>query len=378
VIVGFDVSQTGERKAGCGYFADGLIRELVKVDPRTQYLLYPTFGDGVWDPRWPTRTVRLQQPNVRRAPGQRLFSQLRTFWRSDGSDHKLGNPDIIHANNFFCPTRVRRARLVYTLHDLGFLIHPEWTTEANRVTCFTGVFNASVCADHIVCVSQHTRSHFLATFPYYPAERTSVVHPASRFAGLPAPPRPARLAHLEPGGFWLNVGTLEPRKNHMRLLRAYARLRAARPTTPPLVIAGGRGWLVPDLQPAPDNVILLGYATDAELHWLYANCFAFVFPSLFEGFGMPVVEAMSQGAPVVASSTSSIPEVVGNAGVLVDPLDDDAIVRGLMDVADNDAARAALAARGRERGQAFTWRVAAEAIRSTYALVAASPRWGAQ
>src|ERR671928_146174 len=93
--------------------------------------------------------------------------------------------------------------------------------------------------------------------------------------------------------------------------------------TSPLVIAGGRGWLLPDLQPLPDHVILLGYASDAELHWLYANCFAFVFPSLFEGFGMPVVEAMGQGAPVVTSRTSSIPEVVGDAGLLVDPTDED-------------------------------------------------------
>jgi len=260
MIVGFDVSQTGERKAGCGYVADGLIRELVKIDPGTHYLLYPTFGDGVWDPRWATSTVRLRQPNVRRASGQRVFSELRRFWRSDASDEKLGNPDIVHANNFFCPMGLRRARLVYTLHDLGFLLHPEWTTEPNRVTCFRGVFSASVCADHIVCVSESTRAHFLASFPHYPVERTSVVHPASRFAGLPAPPRPDRLAHLQPGGFWLSVGTLEPRKNHARLLRAYARLRAARPTTPPLVIAGGCGWLIADLQPLPDHVIQIGRA----------------------------------------------------------------------------------------------------------------------
>src|SRR5205823_1182921 len=138
-----------------------------------------------------------------------------------------------------------------------------------------------VYADHVVCVSEYTRAHFLASFPHYPAERTSVVYSASRFAGRSAPPRPPRLAMLEPHGFWLSVGTLEPRKNHARLLRAYARLLAARPASLPLVIAGGRGWLMPDLQPLPPNVILLGYATDAELHWLYQHCFAFVFPSLF-------------------------------------------------------------------------------------------------
>jgi glycosyltransferase involved in cell wall biosynthesis len=378
VIVGFDISQTGERKAGCGYFADGLIRALAKVDPSTGYLLYPTFGDAVWDPHWPTTTVRLRQPNVRRASGQRLFSELRTFWRSAALDAKLGNPDVIHANNFYCPSGVRRARLVYTLHDLGFLLHPEWTTEANRVTCLTGVFNASVFADHVVCVSEYTRAHFLAAFPHYPAERTSVVYPASRFAGLPAPTRPARLSHLEPGGFWLNVGTLEPRKNHLRLLRAYARLRAARPGTPPLVIAGGRGWLMPDLQPLADNVILLGYATDPELHWLYANCFAFVFPSLFEGFGLPVVEAMSQGAPVITSRTSSLPEVIGDAGLLVDPLDEDALLMTLVQIADDPGARAGLRTRARERASGFAWRAAAQTIHATYARVAASPKWATQ
>ncbi|MBV9354377.1 MAG: glycosyltransferase family 1 protein, partial [Chloroflexi bacterium] len=121
MIVGFDVSQTGEAKAGCGYFADSLMRSLAAIDHDNQYLLYPTFGTGVWDAHWPRSTLRLPQPNVRRGIGHRSASELNAFWSNPTPDfeRQLGNPDIIHANNFFCPVGVKRARVVYTLHDLG-------------------------------------------------------------------------------------------------------------------------------------------------------------------------------------------------------------------------------------------------------------------
>jgi glycosyltransferase involved in cell wall biosynthesis len=373
--IGFDVSQTGTNKAGCGYYADSLVRNLVEIDPDDEFILYPTFGNGAWDATWPRSTIRLHRRNVRLGLGHRIANDLDAFWRTPPSDleHQLGGPDVIHSNNYFCPSTIQRARIVYTLHDLAFVEHPEWSTEPNRLTCFGGAFAASLEADHVVAVSEYTRRHFLATFPHYPPERVSVVYQASRFPHDSAShEHPARLRGLEPHGFWLAVSTLEPRKNLQRLVRAYCRLASELGARQPLVLAGGRGWLADQLeQELAENVsrgrvVRLGYVTDAELEWLYANCFAFVFPSLFEGFGLPVVEAMSLGAPVVVSNAASLPEVVGEAGLQVDPLDEEALFIALRRLTRGEVDRGVLRQRSLARAREFSWRRAAEQVLDVY------------
>ena len=376
--IGLDVSQTGQFKAGCGYFAESLARALIASAPDNTYTLYPTFGAGYWDPTWPTSTLDLPaQPNVRRGRGHAAFDQLELFWRNPPPDLDawLGSPDVVHANNFFCPTTLRRARLVYTLHDLAFLEHPEWTTEANWLTCFNGVFDASLHADHIVAVSEYTRTRFLATFPHFPAARISVVYEASRFSGPVGRPAPVSLDYLAPRQFWLTVGTTEPRKNHHRLLEAYARLRTAGETTYPLVLVGGAGWLMDDLGARidtlglTDHVHRLGYLDDASLQWLFENCSAFCYPSLLEGFGLPVVEAMSLGAAILTSSVSSLPEVVGDAGVLVDPVDVDSIYAGLRTLATDPVAIHRLRARSLQRAARFRWHTTAAQVLAVYQML---------
>src|SRR5439155_15233530 len=188
-------------------------------------------------------------------------------------EDRLGRPDIVHSNNFFCPRHLRRARLVYTLYDLSFLENPEWTTEANRTGCFEGVFQASLHADHIVAISHFSKRHFLETFPHYPEARVTVAHLASRFCDILQVDRPEGLAGLQPSQFWLCVGTLEPRKNHARLLHAYARLKARCAGVMPLVLAGGKGWLMDDMHRLIDqlglggDVTFTGYIDDAALQW---------------------------------------------------------------------------------------------------------------
>ena len=373
MIIGFDVSQTGRAKAGCGYFADSLLRHLVSLDHHNDYILYPTFGNGVWDAEWPQATLRPRASNVRRGLGHRLADELDAFWRNPPADleQQLGRPDVIQSNNFFCPPQLARARLVYTLHDLAFLEYPGWTTEDNRITCFTGVFNAAITADRVVAVSDYTRRHFLQLFPHYPADRVSVVHEASRFPDSPPASRPSGLPPLTAGEFWLAAGTLEPRKNHPRLLRAFARL----PRSRPLVLVGGRGWMMEDFDSLLDeldlrrDVHVLGYVSDQALQWLYANCWAFVYPSLFEGFGLPVVEAMSMGAAVITSNTTSLPEVAGDAAVLVDPIDEDALLDAMHRLDVDQAEVAELRRRGLARAAAFSWDRAATQMLELYERV---------
>ncbi len=358
--IGFDVSQTGSAKAGCGFYAHGLIHSLAASDHTNEYLLYPAFGDLFWDPQCATDTFRTSQSRFRSIPAPASFEESQRFWRfpAENFEARLGSPDIIHSNNFFCPRGLSHARLVYTLHDLSFLEEPAWTTEANRVGCFQGVFQASISAAWIMANSAYSRRHFLATFPHYSADRISVIYPASRFtADSTPPPRPARFQHLQPAGFWLSVGTIEPRKNQRRLLEAYRSINSSLP----LVLAGGKGWLMDEF--TAGDALLTGYVTDAELEWLYRNCFAFLYPSLFEGFGMPVLEALTLGAPVICSNTTSLPEVAGDAALLVDPLDPRSIAAAMQEL---PAVRESLIEKGRVQARRFSWEDSAVRLQALY------------
>jgi glycosyltransferase involved in cell wall biosynthesis len=288
---------------------------------------------------------------------------------------------VLHTNNFFCPWGLRKARLVYTSYDLSFLTEPEWSTEANRIGCLQGVFKASVAADWIVAISEYSRRHFLQTFPHYPEDRTSVVYPASRYRLGGATAQPP-VAGLEPGKFWLSVGTIEPRKNYPALLEAYRILRRQLPTTPPLVVCGGKGWLAGDWRSYVDglvpgrDVIPTGYVAEAELSWLFENCFAFIYPSLFEGFGMPVLEALSLGAPVLCSDSTSLPEVAGDAAAYFDPRAPECIAAAMAGIAENEAERSRLRQAGPRRAARFSWEKSAAELMELYDHVVNLPRYG--
>jgi len=372
--IGFDISQTGKSKAGCGYFADSLIRSLAEIDSENHYILYPTFGDMYWDPDWRSEICQIHRPNFKYGPGHKNFEVSKSFWNHPSGDFEdqIGNPDILHANNFYCPKGLNHARIVYTLYDLSFLICPEWTTEENRITCFHGVFYASLYADMIIAISEYSRKHFLEVFPHYPADRIIVVYPASRFSEPRNYSKEKKPLALKSDEFWLSVGVLEPRKNHKGLLQAYARLKADQGKTFPLVLVGGQGWLMEDFEreinalKLREDVVRMGYVEDGELKWLFQNCFAFIYPSFFEGFGLPVLEAMSLGAPVIASRVSSIPEVTGQAGILIDPYQFETICKAMRKLSNEAQLRIQLREKAIEQSSKFSWRTAASLALQSY------------
>ena len=352
---------------------------MLRLAPAHRFSLYPSFGDFYFDPRT-AFTGAYRGANVRMGPRHLTRGSAAAFWKRPDLDAALGHPDVVHANNFWCPSGLSRARLIYTCYDLGFLVEPAWTTEANRVGCFEGVFRASIHADWIVAISEATRSHFLRTFPHFPGDRLRVIHPSSRFTVDARERRPARASALEPGGFWLSVGTIEPRKNQLRLAEAYARYLARGGRAMPLVFAGGNGWLMDDFSTRlrelgiERQVVLTGYVDDAELAWLYRHCFANLYPSLFEGFGLPVLEGMQLGAATVSSTSSSLPEVAGDAALLVAPEDTEGWCQAMLRLASDESARGILSARGRERARLFDAERNARQVLALYEEAVATPK----
>jgi glycosyltransferase involved in cell wall biosynthesis len=376
VRIGFDVSQTGVNKAGCGCLAFSLIQTLSRIDKNNTYILYSNFGPDFWDPDHLRGTFNGRSDNLERRFADFSHQRSRDFWGNPTADFEqnLGQPEIVHSNNYYCPTGLKKARLVYTLYDLAFLAHPEFTTEANRLVCFNGVFEASLRADVIIAISEYSRQHFLSFFPHFPADNVKVVPLASRFklgAKVSSLPIAAKMAAVQ-DGFWLTVGTLEPRKNLRRLLKAYAELRKGGATELPLVMAGGKGWLEEGLQQyirelgIQEDVHLTGYIDDEALQWLYQNCFAFVYPSLFEGFGLPVVEAMSLGAAVITSNVTSLPEVCGDAAIMVDPLDSDAMAEAMRQLENDSDRRKELQRKALVQARKFSWEKSAEQVLEIY------------
>jgi glycosyltransferase involved in cell wall biosynthesis len=380
--IGFDVSQTGKDKAGCGYFADSLIQALTRAGGENDYILYPYFGTSFWDPAGKRTTRNIDRHNVTRILIGSNFHKSRNFWEHfpEHGERILGSPDIIHANNFSCPQGIQRARVVYTLYDISFLVYPEFTTEQNRWNCFQGVFNASCYADFIIAISHYSRSSFLETFPHYPVDRIRVVHLGSRFSSITNHNQGSAIAGLVPDKFWLAVGALEPRKNVRRLISAYSDLIGRHEDSLPLVLAGGKGWLEDDLEDficklgIRKHVRILGYVEDDELIWLYKNCFAFIYPSLFEGFGLPVLEALSLGAAVITSNTTSLPEVAGDAACYVDPLKEADIVAAMSRLTSDEAYRIELKNLAQPQALKFSWERCASEVLDIYREVMKKPK----
>lgn len=367
--IGFDISQTGKAKAGCGYFADTLISNLINSDQDNEYLLYSTFGTRFWDPEHSKRTRRIKRNNCINLLNDLSHQESLSFWSEVKpiNEERLGKPDIVHANNFSCPS-FTNARVVYTLYDLSFLEYPEFTSEENRWQCFNGVFDAATKADFIIAISEYSRQRFLQIFPHFPEERTRTIYLGSRFEEMN---NEKPVSSLTSNQFWLSVCTLEPRKNLRLTLKAYKQYIDLHCDPKPLVLAGGKGWLEDDIDEFIANLGLtqyvqkLGYVDDATLIWLYKNCWAFIYPSIYEGFGLPVLEAMSFGAPIITSNTTSLPEVGGDAVLYVDPTNEMELVKAFEKMREPDF-RTCLRVKGQKRAAMFSWAKTAEQVLQLY------------
>jgi alpha-1,3-rhamnosyl/mannosyltransferase len=267
------------------------------------------------------------------------------------------------------------AAVVQTVHDLTTRRFPEWHTAENRAMHAAKERFLTERAHRIIAVSEATRRDLIELLGI-PAERISVVYEASDERFRPLPPAVVQpiLADygLTYGNYLLSLGTLEPRKNYVRLIEAYALLNAARNDLLPLVIAGARGWHDSDILAAPGRygmegrIRFLGAVSDADLPALIAGARIFVYPSLYEGFGLPALEALACGVPVIVSNSSSLPEVVGDAGLLCDPYDPESIAAQIRRLLEDEQLAEQLRQAGPRRAAAFSWQRAARETLEVY------------
>ena len=271
-----------------------------------------------------------------------------------------GKIDLFYAPDFLLPPLPRSVRTLVTIHDLSFIRHPETFPPQLHEYLTTAVPRSVGRADHILTDSEWTRKDVIELLSIAP-ERVTPLHlgVSGAFTAEATPDEREMLAAkygITPGPYVLAVGTVQPRKNYERLIEAVDRVRETKNVT--LVIAGRTGWLsepVVEAVNARPHVRLLGFVDDGDLPALCRQAQVLAYPSLYEGFGLPPLEAMACGTPVVASSASSVPEAVGDAGLLHDPLDTDALADALLRALTDDELRADMRQRGLARAAEFTW-----------------------
>jgi glycosyltransferase involved in cell wall biosynthesis len=287
-----------------------------------------------------------------------------------------GRLDLYHSPDFVLPP-VGDIPTVLTVHDLSFLRMPQFFVPAFRTYLETAVSRAVRRADHILADSESTRRD-LAELLEAPAGKVSVLYPGVEERFRAVEDREA-LAHVRdryglPERFVLGVGTLQPRKNFEGLVAAFGHLLGVEHSLAGvgLVIAGGKGWLAEDLTALAarygvgDRVVTVGFVNDHDLPALYTLAAVFAFPSWYEGFGLPVLEAMACGTPVVSADNSSLPEVVGDAGLLVDAASTEELAHALGVLLLDEKRRTQLIEAGHRQASRFTWRHAAQQLVEIY------------
>jgi glycosyltransferase involved in cell wall biosynthesis len=354
--IGFDVAQTCVDKAGCGWYADALIRAMVKLAPENDYTLYHHF-DG-WINASTANGTNLSGPRITQPFRGLNGEQAQQAWTGICNGVTLpGDPQIVHANCFQAP-KLAGTKLVFTIYDTSFWMVPEYTTEANRLLCQSGVLHALARADGFVFISQSSRDEFERVLPGW-LDRTKRPWVVTRLGSKHQ--LPTDKIRSSSSRFWLAVGSLEPRKNYDTLLTAMELYWKSSSQRLPLKIAGGPGWKSEPLKQRLHHlssigiVSYLGYVPDEKLPDLYSQAAALIFPSWYEGFGLPVLEAMNHGCPVICSSRTSLPEVGGDAAIYVNPGSAEDIAQAMLALESDPGKRTDRSQASLRQAARFSW-----------------------
>lgn len=355
--IAIDIRTAGGEKTGKGFYTFHLVHELLKLDQENEYLLYTDLGVPGFE----------QFKNAK----QKFISSKGIFWHlAVARDCKNQGIDLYWApTSYITPTFLsNEIKVMITVHDLVAFLFPE--NHNKKAVFLEKLFlkRALKKCDRVLAVSISTKKDLLEKFDYDEAKIETVYCAASEnFQKIPGDELGefAKESNL-PEKFFLAVGTIEPRKNYIRLLRAFAKFSEKRPDIH-LIIVGGKGWQYEEVELEirknylTKKVHMLGYLSGTSLVKLYNLASALVFPTLYEGFGIPPLEAMQSGCPVIASNRASLPEVVGDAALMIDPENEDQLAQAMLKIINPEIA-SKLSAAGLEQAKKFSWKRSAEKV----------------
>jgi glycosyltransferase involved in cell wall biosynthesis len=361
-----DAHAIGRHLTGNEVYVRSLLGAFAAIDRESEFLAYVSGPEG--ESKVPRR---FQTRQIAANPFLRLGFDLSRNLRQD-------KPDLLHVqytSPLFCPVPT-----VVSVHDVSFLEHPEYFKKSRAMQLGITVARSVKRASRIITGSEFARDSIVRAYQL-PPEKIVVVpdaaSPSFRSVNRDAAVRKVMSRFRFKGKYVLSVGDLQPRKNHIGLIKAFARLIKDQPQLKhDLVFAGKDTWFGNRVREAAresgveDRIHFLGFVTDEDLLLLYNACECFVFPSFYEGFGIPVLEAMACGRAVICSNASSIPEVANGAALLFDPENSDEIVSALADVLRNSDLRARMERLGVQRAAQFTWQKTAEMTLNVYREVA--------
>jgi glycosyltransferase involved in cell wall biosynthesis len=355
-------------KTGVGTYTHHLVRELLELDRANEYRLVAFKLRGSPKPFAERENVSYR---FLRVPPRQLYTNLLRAGVRVPFDLVAGRADVFLFPNFVRYPLAGPARSVVVVYDVSFLRFPELFPPRARSYLERLVPGSVAAASRVVTISESSKRDIVAELGV-PEGKIVVAEPGvdgSRFRPVGGDElERVRAKHSLPERYVLFVGTIEPRKNVDALLRAYESLPDDLRRRYPLVVAGGRGWLADDTVVAIERLaargelVWTGYVTEDDLPTVYSGASLFAFPSLYEGWGLPVVEAMACGTPAITTTSSSLPEAAGDAAILVDPADTGALAREMERVLFDEELRARMTERGLAHARRFPWRRPAERV----------------
>jgi len=361
------------QRSGVGQYTKRLSEAMAKASGGDTFTI---FGFKLFIRPLPTNLVRpmrnIHYRFIRFFPG-RIYTELikRVSLRLPLDPLLMSRPDIAFYPNFaLWPFWNKRTKTVVTIHDLSYTHYPQYVSPPNRRHLERSVPYAVRKVDHIFTISEFTKQQIIDLYQADPAKISLVppgIDPSDYYKRSAKEISAIRRKYKLPKDYLFFVSTLEPRKNVTGILEAYDQLEASLQMKYALVLAGGKGWLdesittmLVRLQKKGLNIITTGYVPDEDLPALYSGAALFVFPSLYEGFGIPVLEAMACEVPVVTANNTSLPEVADDAAIMVQAEDTDAISAAVQRVLTDQKLADSLRAKGLKQVQKFTWEKSAE------------------
>lgn len=365
-----------KEKTGIAWVADSLLKELIKDNEHEYYLnyfllknkynLYQPYMDRYEDMGFRLRRCKWFSYAV--------YKMLWSFVPIPYSSFFGKDTDITVFFNYYIPPGVKGKKITF-IHDMAYKVYPETVRKKTKIILDLNVERSCKTADRIITISEFSKSEIIKHLNV-PEEKITVMpcgvdRERFYYDGSDYSRKVAENYGIK-RDYFLYLGTLEPRKNITRIVSAYAKLKEENGVVPLLVLAGRKGWMYDEIfdivkQLNLDNdVIFTDYVKNEDVPWLMREAKVFLFPSLYEGFGLPPLEAMACGTPVITSKVSSLPEVVGDAGILVDPYSVDEIKDAMYKyMSDNEFYKESVL-KGLKRGELFTWKKSSDIIKKVF------------